>query len=129
MKPLSDTSFAAARRVAVANFLLAIISMSASESLSAESVEFNRDIRPLLAKHCFACHGFDSKSREGDLRLDQRDAAIKAEAIVPNSPDKSELIARIESDDPEEIMPPTDTGDALAKEEIARLRQWIAEGA
>ena len=52
-------------------------------------IEYNRDIRPILAENCFVCHGPDSASRKGGLRLDQREAAITAEAIAPGKPDKT----------------------------------------
>ena len=74
-----------------------------------ESLQYNRDIRPILAENCFACHGLDNISREADLRLDRRDAAIEAGAIVPGNPDESELIARILTDDADTMMPPPET--------------------
>ena len=69
-------------------------------------VEYNRDIRPILAENCFACHGPDSAARKADLRLDQREAAVEAGAIVPGDPETSELIARILDGRPPEVMPP-----------------------
>ena len=66
-------------------------------SRAADKLEYNRDIRPILAENCFACHGPDSAARKADLRLDRRDDAVKAEAIVPGKPDDSELIDRITS--------------------------------
>src|SRR5262249_47483337 len=53
------------------------------------TLEYNRDIRPILAENCFACHGPDSAARKKDLRIDQRDAAIEAKAIVPGKPGES----------------------------------------
>src|SRR5438874_544890 len=75
----------------------------AAEPLSS-SVEFNRDIRPILSKNCYACHGPDAKSRTTKMRLDQRESAVaknrKGKApIVPGKPDESELIRRVSSDD------------------------------
>src|SRR6202041_1409252 len=72
-------------------------------------LEFNRDIRPILADNCFACHGPDSASRKAGLRLDQRDAATKAKAIVPGNPLESALVAHIMSPDADEMMPPPAT--------------------
>src|SRR5438105_5029097 len=62
-----------------------------------EKIDFERDIRPLLADKCFACHGRDAEHREGGLRLDQREAALKGgdsgeKAIVSGQPEKSELV-------------------------------------
>src|SRR5436190_14150310 len=72
----------------------------------AGKLEYNRDVRPILAENCFACHGPDSAARKKDLRLDQRDAAIAAKAIVPGKPDKSELVTRIHAAADEGLMPP-----------------------
>ncbi len=91
--------------------------------------EYNRDIRPILAENCFACHGPDSASRKAQLRLDQRDAAIKAEAIVPGSPDKSALVQRICATDLKEIMPPAKTLKKLTAAQKDLLKRWIASGA
>src|SRR5579885_1695623 len=72
----------------------------------AGKLEYNRDIRPILAENCFACHGPDSAARKAGLRIDRRDAAIEAGAIVPGEPESSELIARINAEDRDELMPP-----------------------
>ncbi len=90
---------------------------------------FARDIRPILAGKCFACHGPDEETREADLRLDDRAAAIELSAIVPGEPDESELIRRILTDDPDERMPPADSGEPLTATQQGLLRQWIADGA
>ena len=70
--------------------------------------DFRFEIRPILSKNCFSCHGPDEAHREADLRLDERDAAIEIGAIVPGTPDDSEVIRRITSEDPEERMPPAE---------------------
>ncbi|MEK6237861.1 MAG: DUF1549 domain-containing protein, partial [Planctomycetales bacterium] len=98
-------------------------------AIAADETNFNRDIRPILAENCFACHGRDAGSRKADLRLDDRRIAVAADAIKPGKPSQSELIARVESDDPDAIMPPPDSGHKLSAEEIKRLRQWITQGA
>ncbi len=94
----------------------------------ADDVEFNRDIRPILAKNCLLCHGPDASQRKADLRLDVAEIARKS-AIRPGKPDQSELIDRITSDDPDLKMPPADSGKELTGDEIALLKQWIREGA
>ncbi len=94
-----------------------------------QPVEFNRDIRPILRETCFRCHGPDSGSRKADLRLDRRDDAIKAGAIKPGSLDESEMIARIISEDPEEIMPPKASHKVLNAAEKELFKKWVASGA
>ncbi|MCA9148152.1 MAG: DUF1553 domain-containing protein [Planctomycetales bacterium] len=94
-----------------------------------ETLEYNRDIRPILADACFACHGPDSASRKADLRLDQRDAAIEHGALVPSDPDGSELLRRVLSDDPDEAMPPPETKKTLSARQRDVLKRWIAQGA
>src|SRR5476649_1219767 len=69
-------------------------------------IEYNRDVRPILAENCFSCHGPDSASRKASLRLDQLDDAIKMGAIVPGKAKESALIERILSNDPKQQMPP-----------------------
>jgi hypothetical protein len=68
--------------------------------------DFTRDVRPVLARRCFKCHGPDDKTREAGLRLDDRAEAIAAKAIIPGRPDVSEFVKRIVSTDEGEVMPP-----------------------
>ena len=93
------------------------------------SPSFNRDIRPLLAAKCFACHGPDEAHREADLRLDVREVAIDTGAIVPGNIDKSEIVRRIFSNDPDEQMPPADAPETLTDAQKKLIRRWIADGA
>ncbi|MFT4558206.1 MAG: hypothetical protein ACI92S_003581, partial [Planctomycetaceae bacterium] len=78
---------------------------------------------------CFSCHGPDSASRKAELRLDQRQSAISAGAVEPGKPHESELIARILSDDPDEMMPPPATGKTLTVDDKRILQKWIKDGA
>lgn len=98
-----------------------------------DTPSYNRDIRPILADKCFACHGPDAAHREADLRLDQRDSAVAMRddraAIVPGDPSASELVRRITSNDPDLQMPPPATGKTLTADEIAALTTWIRGGA
>jgi hypothetical protein len=100
-----------------------------SSSARAGGPEYNRDVRPILAENCFACHGPDSASRKAKLRLDVRDEAVKAGAIVPSKPDESEALRRVHSDDPQESMPPPKTKKVLTKEQKDVLTRWVAAGA
>lgn len=103
---------------------------AATDSNAQRRLRFNRDIRPILSDKCFACHGNDKNKRVVDMRLDVRDSAIAAKAIVPGRPDESEALKRIESDDADLQMPPPSSKlGRLSQAEVARLRQWIAEGA
>ena len=92
-------------------------------------LEYNRDVRPILAENCFACHGPDSAARKADLRLDRRDEAIKAGAITPGDTEGSELVARINARDRKELMPPPATTKKLTQEQKDMLQRWIADGA
>ncbi|MEZ6058557.1 MAG: PSD1 and planctomycete cytochrome C domain-containing protein [Planctomycetaceae bacterium] len=95
---------------------------------AADRVDFNRDIRPLFAAKCFACHGPDEGHREADLRLDRREVAVK-QAIVPGHPEQSELMRRILSDDPLDQMPPPEVKDRLTVAQKQLFKRWIEEGA
>jgi hypothetical protein len=105
-------------------------SVMAQEVAPAQSpLDFNRDIRPILSENCFYCHGQDSNKRLADLRLDDRDAAIAAGAIVPGDASASGLIQRIHSENPDEQMPPPKSNRRLSPEQKALLQRWITEGA
>jgi len=75
----------------------------------APRVAYDRDVRPILAEHCFACHGPDAAARQADLRLDLRADAIAAGAIVPGKPQESLLVRRVYATTKEEVMPPRST--------------------
>jgi hypothetical protein len=92
-------------------------------------LDFNRDIRPILSENCFYCHGQDGNKRQADLRLDVREAAVAAEAIVPGTPGSSTLLERIHSTDPDVLMPPPDSNRRLSDDQKRLLQRWIAEGA
>jgi len=106
-----------------------------------ETVEFNRDVRPILSEKCFACHGPDAEAREANLRLDTEEGAKKKRedyehpAVVPGSPEESALIQRITHSDPEKRMPPPTMnqegsgGKELTNREIALLKKWVEQGA
>ncbi len=92
-------------------------------------VSFMRDVRPILAKHCFKCHGPDEKERKADLRLDTAESAFSAKAFVPDKPDESEALRRIISTDKDERMPPPDAAPALTPEQGQLIRRWVEQGA
>jgi len=90
---------------------------------------FNRDIRPILSENCFYCHGQDPQKREADLRLDDRQAAIDAGAINIDDVESSELLRRINSSDPDEMMPPPQSNRRLSVAQKEALKNWIQDGA
>ena len=112
-------------------FLLTGFALGPGTASAAEGValQYNRDVRPILAENCFPCHGPDSAARKGELRLDKREAAIEAGAIAPGDIEASELIARINASDPKEVMPPAATTKTLSQNQKDVLKQWIASGA
>jgi hypothetical protein len=105
------------------------VALAPQATFAGDPVEFNRDIRQILSDNCYYCHGPDKKHREAGLRLDDRKAALDKEAFVPGRPDESELVARIFSDDPDEVMPPPDTNKVLTPAQKELFRRWVAEGA
>ncbi len=110
--------------------LLSVLVVSvALTALADEPLNFNRDIRPILSENCFYCHGQDANKRQGDLRLDVREAAINAGAIEPKDVANSSLIKRILSDDPDQMMPPPKSNRRLSAEQKKLLERWINEGA
>lgn len=101
---------------------------------AAPAIDFNRDIRPILSDHCYACHGPDDNHRKAGLRLDQEAAALSElksgdHAIVPGKPDASSLVARILTTDADDVMPPPKDGKPLTGEQIDLLIRWVKEGA
>ncbi len=119
----------------VTGILLSIPNLASSESKPAgTSVDYTRDIRPILSDSCYACHGPDEESREAELRLDLQESALGEGSsgdfiLLPGNPAESELYKRISSVDEEEVMPPIDSGKSLTPSQIALVRTWIEQGA
>jgi hypothetical protein len=96
----------------------------------AASIEFNRDIRPILSDRCFTCHGPDAGKRQANLRLDIESNAKANSVIVPGAPEKSKLYLRVTADKSALRMPPAYAGhERLPQAEIDRLRIWVEQGA
>lgn len=119
-------------RTTVLGWLAGIGLLALPLAAAEPEIDFTRDIRPLLSANCFACHGPDDKAREGELRLDTQTGAhadhAGTRAIVPGQPEASELIARINSTDPDLVMPPPKTGHKLTAAQRELLARWIKEG-
>jgi len=116
------------RRIAVCLFVVAC------RAAVAAGPDFQREIQPLLAEHCAHCHGIDEATRQGGLRLDIRQSALEGgdsgtPAIVPGTPEASEMVARIRSTDPDVVMPPPHEKKPLSESQKALLEAWIAAGA
>ncbi|MFO0845936.1 MAG: DUF1553 domain-containing protein [Gemmataceae bacterium] len=112
--------------------LTLLVTLSSAVALSAKEAPgptYNRDIRPILAENCFACHGPDKAARKGDLRLDIREEVIKSGAIVPGKPAESSFIERLETTNARQLMPPPKTHKKLTAQQKATLRKWVEQGA
>ena len=97
-------------------------------------LRFDRDIRPILSDACFQCHGPDNNHRKAGIRLDTQEGILAAvedgvHLVVPGDPDASLIMQRMESHDPDEVMPPPEAKKKFGEKERAILRRWIAEGA
>jgi len=122
--------------VAIGAFLVAVASSPEMDPARAATAEigFNRDIRPIFAENCMACHGPDNNKRKAGLRLDTREGLFektpkREPAVVPGKPDKSELWRRVTATDPDDVMPPPDSHKELKPEQKEKLKQWILSGA
>lgn len=115
--------------------LSSILALVLGEALSVhgQSIEFNRDVRPVLADHCFPCHGPDQSKRKADLRLDMPDGLTvpgnEGAVLVPGDPGASLLIQRVLTSDPDLVMPPPEAGHALTDQQKERLSEWVRSGA
>src|SRR5437879_5380342 len=96
-------------------------------------VVFDRDIRPIFSDNCYQCHGPDEKARKAKLRFDTKEGAFRVKdgktVIVPGKTAESELVRRVTSSDPEEVMPPPKSNRKLTASQIGLLRRWVEEGA
>ena len=114
--------------------LLTLGSAAFAADAPSGKVQFNRDIRPIFSDTCFHCHGFDPKARKAGLRLDIREEALKKTdndvyPIVPGKPDQSEIIERLFSTDPDDIMPPPKAHKEITPAQKEVIKRWVAEGA
>jgi hypothetical protein len=115
---------------------LVLLTMFVGDSAHAsdQPIHYSRDIKPILAENCYACHGPDENKRKARLRLDTREGAVGelrggGHAILAGDSGKSVLVERITTTDPDDLMPPPKTGKKLTAEQVVLLRRWIDEGA
>jgi mono/diheme cytochrome c family protein len=121
-------------------FFVALLVLHAATALGARAadggkVDFNREVRPILAGKCFACHGPDEGARKAGLRLDVREFAVRPikktgnVAVVPGRAGESELIKRVTTTDEDDVMPPAKHGARLTAAQVKALRAWVDQGA
>ena len=110
------------RRCALFSLILAASATAAEPA----KIDYSRDVRPILSEHCFKCHG--PGTQKAGVRLDNQQAAMKKESLVPGKPEKSELFARVVAEADEERMPPPEAGKKLTAKQIATLKSWIEQG-
>jgi hypothetical protein len=119
--------------LALATLTLLASSAAGAEPAVKQPVDFNRDIRPILSDKCFHCHGPDESNREADLRLDSLEGLTADlgghSAVVPGNVKASALVARITHADPEERMPPADSGRSLTPQQVELISSWVQQGA
>src|SRR3954462_12136985 len=115
-------------RVRASAFGLLLLLTGAARA-AAPPVDFARDVRPILAHHCWTCHGPDEKARKAGLRLDLRDNAVAKKAILPHDPAKSKLVSRITDPDEDRVMPPPESKRPLSDRQRQILKAWIEQGA
>jgi len=108
--------------------LIAALLISAATSDAQDPVRYNDHIRPILSENCFHCHGPDANKRKADLRLDTADGATSSLSFEGDDVNAAELVARIFSEDPDEVMPPADSNRSLNDTQKQQLRQWVADG-
>jgi hypothetical protein len=141
MSPFIRTSLGIATTVAVALAMSGPRARAAQQPPAVRTIDYNWDVKPILSDNCFRCHGPDEKARRAGLRLDSAEGAYAAlsarasdhgvarHAIVPGDPDHSEVIVRITADAAAVRMPPASSNKTLTADQVATLRQWIAQGA
>ncbi len=113
--------------------VLLVVFAGTARPAAAGPVDFNRDVRPILSRSCFKCHGPDDKARKAKLRLDVREEAFREaksgmRVVAPGKPDESELVYRVFSSEAD-VMPPPATKSTLTAAEKDVLKRWVAEGA
>ncbi len=115
-------------------WLLAPLVCEVLGAVPAGAIDYNRDIRPIFSENCYACHGPDQNKRKAGLRLDVKEEALKklaggGFAIAPGKAARSDVFKRVATKNPDDIMPPLETGKHLSKAQIDLLRRWIDQGA
>ena len=111
-----------------------LLTLLASAATAAQPIGFNKDIRPILADACFHCHGPDPGTRKAGLRLDTEAGFFTAKegeqpTVIKSKPEVSSLFQRLITKDEDDLMPPPDSHKTLKPQQIALIKEWIAQGA
>src|SRR5690348_4498330 len=114
-------------------FSILFFALMSCRLLADTTVDYARDVLPILSAKCYACHGPDAEARQKDLRLDRKEGVFSTDEdvtiVVPGHPEKSELVRRINTKDPDDVMPPADNIRKLTPAQIDTLTKWVAQGA
>jgi len=126
--------FMSTRTICLLCVVIGTVACFRLNAASSDAPDFTREVRPILSRHCFKCHGPDDATRKSNLRLDLRDAATQPAksgviALVPGKPAESELVNRIFTTDEDDLMPPPSTKTQLTAAEKDTLKRWVAAGA
>lgn len=124
----STVGFSAVATMAIAAATTGSTDVPGSAAVDSE-VDFDLEVRPILSRACFECHGPDEETREADLRLDTEDGLLAEGVVAPGASDSSELLRRITHSSPRRVMPPPDARHRLSDHEIDIIRRWIDQGA
>ena len=107
-----------------------VASTQAAADGDAGLVDFDLDVRPILSRTCFECHGPDAEARRAEVRVDTEDGLLgDFGVVVPGDPDASLLFERITHGSPKRVMPPPEARHQLSPDEIETIRRWIEQGA
>ena len=122
------------REARMSKSLLVFIVLTALAPIGlAQPVDYARDVLPILSDNCYHCHGPDEAARKAKLRLDTKEGAFRVKegvaVIAPGNPGGSELVRRITSTDPDEVMPPPKDIRKLKPQQVATLKRWVEQGA
>src|SRR5687768_14004990 len=102
-------------------------------AFASDRVDYARDVLPILSDACYHCHGPDEPARKAGLRLDTKEGAFRTKdgvtVIVPGKTSESELVKRITSSDPDEVMPPPDSHRSITPAQRDTLKRWVEQGA
>jgi uncharacterized protein DUF1553/uncharacterized protein DUF1549/cytochrome c/concanavalin A-like lectin/glucanase superfamily protein len=112
---------------------LLAVALACAVARAEQDIQFNRDIRPFFSDNCYACHGPDPAQRKAGMRLDRPEGLFEKHehgpAVVPGKPEESQMIQRIFTDDPDDVMPPPKANKKITPQQKELLKKWVEQGA